>query len=325
MDASHVCILATRAIRRCLSSVSKKIPRFLWRTARNLVCATGWGQRIVTPPERLASRFGPDDAAYGIRVFLQHYEALEGAGFRAADRILEVGPGRNLGTALLMWAINRSRSRDGDVTVILWDVFPNLVLDSGTIRKTAVSLLQSEAFETVVAKFPNEQLAGTLREVSLGIANPDIRYRLQPLSKLASGGEADNLSLVYSQAAIEHVWEISAFWQTIIGLTKVGGWHSHRIDLADHGRRETNYVEMLEWSPTTYWLMMRFVPGAINRWRASTHLKFVARSGLRILRSNRETRDRLPIERHELHRSFRDLDDVDLRTTAIDIIGVKVE
>ena len=77
--------------------------------------------------------------------------------------------------------------------------------------------------------------------------------------------------------------ERADFWRAIIGLTKAGGWHSHRIDLSDHGRRETNYIEMLEWSPISYYLTMRFIPGAINRWRASTHMTFLAEAGLKIL------------------------------------------
>ena len=135
---------------------------------------------------------------------------------------------------------------------------------------------------------------------------------------------ATHVALVYSQAAIEHVWHVSDFWKAIIGLTRTpGGWHSHRIDMADHGRRDTNYIEMLEWSPLSYWLTMRFVPGGINRWRASMHTDFVVQNGLAIRSATRVTRAELPIPRSRLNRTFRSLDDLDLRTTAIDIVAVK--
>jgi hypothetical protein len=87
-----------------------------------------------------------------------------------------------------------------------------------------------------------------------------------------AAGEANDVALVYSQAAIEHIWYVADLWRAIIGMTKPGSWHSHRTDLADHGCRESNYIEMLEWSPLGYWLTTRFVPGAINRWRASLYM-----------------------------------------------------
>lgn len=162
-----------------------------------------------------------------------------------------------------------------------------------------------------------------LGAVALGKLRPDIRYRVHPLAELIFAGEANDIALVYSHAAIEHIWNIADFWATIIRLTKAGGWHSHRIDLADHGRRESNYIEMLEWSPLGYWLTMRFIPGSINRWRASKHLDFLSQNGLKVLCALRETREILPITHSRINRAFRHLDDHDIRTTAVDIVAVK--
>jgi hypothetical protein len=77
----------------------------------------------------LTIRFGSGDADYALRVFLRHYRQLSAIGFLTADKILEVGPGRNLGTSVLMWAMNHSQVA-GPVTVILWDAFPNMVVDA---------------------------------------------------------------------------------------------------------------------------------------------------------------------------------------------------
>ena len=82
-----------------------------------------WGRSLLFPSQSLATRFGRDDADYALSVFLHHYRQLSAAGFRTADKILEVGPGRNVGTSLLMWALNHARSGRA-VTVILWDAFP---------------------------------------------------------------------------------------------------------------------------------------------------------------------------------------------------------
>jgi len=252
-----------------------------------------------------------------------HYRQLSAAGFCTADKILEAGPGRNVGTSLLMWALNHSRG--GAVTVILWDVFPNMVVDANAVKEAARDLLDSPVFRDVQKALPDDRMDQTLGAIARGELLPDIRYRVQPLPELITAGEANGVTLVYSQAAIEHIWNVADFWRAIIGLTSPGGWHSHCIDLADHGRRESNYIEMLEWSPLGYWLTMRFVPGAINRWRACTHLEFLARNGLKILCATREARETLPIPRSRINRAFRSLDELDLRTTALDLVTVKAE
>jgi hypothetical protein len=95
-----------------------------------------WGRSLLFPSFSLATDFGPDDADYAISVFLHHYRHLSAAGFRTADKILEVGPGRNVGTSLLMWALNQSLSRR-EVTVILRDVFPNMVVDGNAVKEAA--------------------------------------------------------------------------------------------------------------------------------------------------------------------------------------------
>ena len=40
---------------------------------------------------------------------------------------------------------------------------------------------------------------------------PDIRYRVQALPDLIAAGEANDVALVYSQAAIEHIWHVADF------------------------------------------------------------------------------------------------------------------
>ena len=288
-----------------------------------MLCCTPWGRNAFFPQETLSTRFGRGDAEYAISVFLHHYRQLSAAGFKVADRILEVGPGRNVGTSLLMWALNHSRSTK-PVTAILWDVFPNMVVDGNALVEAGRALLDSPALERVLDALPNDGIDQTIAMVTRGELLPDIRYRINPLAELIEAGEANDIALVYSQAAIEHIWHIGEFWHTIITLTRTpGGWHSHRIDLADHGRRETNYLEMLEWSRLSYWLTMRFIPGAVNRWRASIHTGFVVQNGLTILSASRVTRTKLPIPPSRLNRAFRSLDELDLRTIAIDLVAVK--
>lgn len=296
--------------------------RFMWRASRNLVCAFPSGRRRLFPLQALSRNFGRGDADYAIRVFLHHYRQLDAAGFRSARRVLEVGPGRNLGTALLMWVLNRRRS-GRDVTVVLWDVFSNMSVARADLQGVAQSLLEVPALHDLAREIDHLALVLDLKAVRDGDTMPDIRYLIQPLAQFAESVGAERFDLIYSQAAIEHIWDIESFWTTIIGLTAIGGWHRHRIDLADHGRRETNYIEMLEWSPLAYWLTMRFVPGAINRWRASMHLDFIQRQGMTVKSVQREMRPALPVPRNRIHATFRNLANSDLRTTALDLVAVR--
>lgn len=278
---------------------------------------------MLFPQDRLAARFGRGDVDYAWRVFHHHSNMLENTGFSSAERILEVGPGRNLGSSLLWWAYSEAKSGNA-VAVVCWDVFKNANPEtSGYWASLASELLEAQSAEEQAAEL--NQVRARLREVAQGRRQPQITYRVEPLQVLEDVMTVTRtqFDLIYSQAAIEHIWHIDTFWEAMVRLTRQGGWHSHRIDLADHGRRETNYIEMLEWSRSGYWLTMRFIPGATNRWRASHHLNKLESLGLEIVEARREERDRLPIPLNQVSGEFRTLGEEELRTTTVDVVAIK--
>jgi hypothetical protein len=302
-----------------------KLQRFLWRASRNMLCLTPPGRRLMFPSAVLASRFGRGDAEYAWNVFSHHLTQLQAAGFQSACNVLEIGPGRNLGTALLWWTFLTSDNESEPVRIVCWDVFENATPDAiGFWPELAQDLLEElpETFENGSAVFP---IRHRLLEVAEGRSIPGIVYRVAPLAafETAMGSVGITFDLVYSHAAIEHIWHIDEFWNAMGRLTAPHGWHSHRIDLADHGRRETNYIEMLEWSRLGYWLTMRFIPGAINRWRACHHLEKLSALDFKILIQKRSLADCLPIQSYCLSAAFRRLDEIELRTTALDVVGIR--
>lgn len=298
--------------------MSIKPVRFVWRVLRNLVCAAPGGASLLFPSTRLANAFGRGDAEYAWAVFQHHDAQLRQANARNPRRVLEVGPGRNLGTALLFWASRRGASET--LAIVCWDVFKNASPETpGFWEATAQALIEAadKSSPAMSAILP------TLHEVARGVTRPAIVYQVQPIAALVAGNsaEAARFDLVYSHAAIEHVWSIESFWTSLAGVTASQGWHSHRIDLADHGRRETNYIEMLEWSPLAYWITMRFVPGATNRWRASRHLAKIKALGFQIVYENRVMEPSLPIAKNRLSAEFRALADDELKTIALDVVA----
>lgn len=298
--------------------------RFLWRVSRNLLCVTDSGRRLLFPNDLLASRFGRSDAEYAWGVFSHHLSQLTAAGFRSADRLMEVGPGRNLGTALLWWCFLTSDNENKPVKIVCWDVFENAKPNiAGFWPALAKTLLASPAQSLEGGDM--SAIRERLLEVAEGRVFPKIAYRVEPLIELEKEmrSEGHTIGLVYSHAAIEHIWHIDEFWNVMGRLTSQDAWHSHRIDLADHGRRESNYIEMLEWSRLGYWLTMRFVPGAINRWRACRHLAKISDIGFKILFQQRSQSYCLPVPLHQLSPEFRQLGEIELRTTALDIVAIK--
>lgn len=304
--------------------LKNKSLRFIWRVSRNLLCLVPMTRRMLFPQDRLATAFGRGDAEYAWRVFHHHFNMLQSTGGSSASRILEIGPGRNLGTSLLWWVYFNAKNGP-DVEIVCWDVFRNASPGENSYwANLAGELLDSTPEE--LQETESDLILGGLREIVEGRRQPQISYRVEPLNVFEDVMKANNtkFNLVYSQAAIEHIWDIDAFWGTIVRLTEESGRHSHRIDLADHGSRESNYIEMLEWSRLGYWLTMRFIPGAINRWRAVHHLNKLESLGMKIIDVRREMRERLPIPLSKVASEFRNLSNDELRTTAVDLVGAKL-
>lgn len=306
--------------------IKNKPLRFIWRMSRNSLCLLPFCRRLLFPQENLAARFGRGDAEYAWSVFNRHFNRLRRVGFESAQWILEVGPGRNLGTALLWWAYLSSK-KEHSVSVICWDVFKNASPEeSGYCARLSDELLATRNRQPLENQETDTGIIlPWLEEVAAGHVQPQVLYRVEPLTAFESFSREHALQfdLNYSQAAIEHIWHIERFWEAMIRLTRVGGLHSHRIDLADHGRRDNNYIEMLQWSWLTYWLTMRFIPGATNRWRAWNHLNKLETLGMRIVDSEREFRAQLPIPQNLVASEFRNMDEEELRTTALDVVALK--
>lgn len=304
--------------------VIEKAKRFCWRLSQNLVCFIPAGRHLLFPTEALASRFGRGDTDYAWSVISHHLTKLESVGFKSANSVLEIGPGRNLDSALLWWAYLSTEHGSHLVDIVCWDVFSNAKPDvDGFWPGLAQGLL-----EKLPMSFEGRDLSLTRRrlmEVAEGSACPRISYRVEPLAELeaAMNRSGQRFVLVYSQAAIEHIWFIEAFWETVGRLTASAGWHSHRIDLADHGRRETNYIELLEWSRMGYWLTMRIIPGATNRWRACQHLAKLSDLGFKLLMKHRSQQPHLPIPLQRVSGEFRQLGEAELRTTALVDVALK--
>lgn len=208
--------------------------RVAWRLARNILSAVPAGRQMLFPQREMAGKFGRGDSAYAWQLFNYHLTLLQKSNLEVGSKILEVGPGRNLGTALLWWAFCKPIGRD-DVEVTCWDVFPNSCVDVPGFWQNLAKALRDQDSATESIETANS-IRSVLLYVEDGRMHPSIRYIVTPQATFhrESLQSKKSFDFVVSHAAIEHVWHIDALWEMLVELTAQNGIHSHLKDLADH-------------------------------------------------------------------------------------------
>jgi hypothetical protein len=284
--------------------------RFGWRVGRNLVAASP-ARGLLFARDQLADRFSCEAPQYALSVFRSHRARLDAAGApRTFDSILELGPGTAIGVSLLFWA-DSVAAGTAPKEIVLWDAFANM---------RELGLRATRAAAALAELVPGE-LAEVLRS-AVGPDSPPLRYELGSVRDMSSLG-AGRFDLVYSQSALECVWEIEGCWRMLARSSAVGAWHSHQMNLMDHGRHE-NYLEMCQWSRAAYFCSMRWIPGAPNRWRAGQHLQAMQANGLDVITANRLLADEMPIPRRQLAEPFRSMSQRELLTTVLQTVARRV-
>ena len=286
-----------------------KTARGVKRLGMNLACMTPIGRRLILPPAQRAKDFGPADAGYSWRLFGRQFDRLREVGYEpTARRILDVGPGRNIGSSLLWWAA----SGGGSVSVVLWDTYANMIVDAEALRVSAQALMDSDE------RREDESMHALLKGVAEGQTCPDVKYIVSRPEELGSQN-SELFDLVLSHSCFEHIWDPVPTLAMLAHQTAPEGWHFVQIDLMDHGSRQTNYLEMLEWSDSVYWWTTRFI-GGVNRWRAQQYVDLYQLLRLKIIAEDRRSADQLPIPRERLAKRFQDLPDRELLTTELVLI-----
>ena len=134
-------------------------------------------------------------------------------------------------------------------------------------------------------------------------------------------GSKGALDMVFSQAVMEHVEQVSATYSALYKWLRPGGFMSHTIDYKSHG-----YTR--DWNG--HWAISEFVwkivkgnrPYMINRLPHSAHIEGMKRAGFKIVGEMKRNSE--PIARHKLSNEFRTLSDDDLLTSGAFIQAVKL-
>ena len=126
--------------------------------------------------------------------------------------------------------------------------------------------------------------------------------------------ERDSIDLVFSQAVLEHVDELSAVYRSMHAWLAPTGLMSHQVDLTSHGWAN-------EWNG--HWAhsdsMWKLIRGPdtwlINREPKSTHLRLLEESGFRLLSCD-SFRQPNTLTKRSLAKRFRNLSEDDLTTSS---------
>jgi SAM-dependent methyltransferase len=292
---------------------------------------------------RICGRGGGDtkSARYCYSVWMRHLVAAFESGLWTSPKtVAELGPGDSLGVGLAALV-------SGVETYHAFDVVEHAqVKRNQAVLEEIVSLYRSRADIPGEAEFPEVRpnLASyafprhILTEEGLAEALADARlirirdaverqnahgsmvdYRTRWFDEVAI--ERDSIDLLFSQAVLEHVDDLTGAYRAMSLWLKPGGLLSHEIDFRCHNTaREWNghwkYSEAI-------WRVIRGKRAyLLNREPCSRHLEVMAENGFDLVGGSQ---DRLEsrLAKHDLALRFRQISDDDLTTSTAHLQAVK--
>lgn len=287
-------------------------------------------------PGLLPDRPGGGDsqsARYCYSVWLRHLVMAHARGYADVPKVVaELGPGNSLGVGLAALLSGAERCVALDV-VAHSDLATNLdVFDELVTLFQARAPIPHDADMAEVKPalddygFPHTLLSDSVLDTSLDpariaairasliepdTAQPYIVYKA-PWNDAATI-ETDAVDMIYSQAVLEHVDDLSGTYQAMHSWLKPGGLMSHQIDFKCHGTASTwnghwRYSDFL-------WRLYRGKRNhLINRMPFSHHQQLLTETGFEAL-FNRPVTSATELQRAQLAPRFRHLTDTDIRTS----------
>jgi len=261
--------------------------------------------------------------------------------------IAELGPGDSIGVglaALLTGAnkyyaldIQKYAHRETDIEILnellsLFaattaipgkDEFPQITPEISSLRfphdilteKRLARSLATERVEQIrqaLLKLDENGTSGKSSEIEI--------YYLAPW-RISAEIEDNSVDLIISQAALEHIEDLSDAYSSMSRWLRPGGMISHQIDFSAHGLAD-------EWNG--HWaysdLLWKLIRGKrqwlINRHPYSVHRKLIEQNGFEIIRVIKE-QDTSGFINSRLDRQFANISDEDLTTRTAYILAVK--
>jgi SAM-dependent methyltransferase len=259
-----------------------------------------------------------DLVRYPMGVFRKHAAILQTyrqQGITDAQ-VLEIGPGGNVGSSLLMLLAGAQR-----VTCI--DRMPWV---RGTQLDHLYTAIIAQAAQDPATYLVAPQFLEQARSDPKGLAESlldRIVYRA-PESINTTTLPDSTFDFIFSNACFEHFADPGTAIAQIARLIRPGGVTSHQIDLRDH-RDFGRPLGHLRYSERMWWLAnVRLPNGVRNRWRASEYYASFEQNGLELVqRSATQSTVVTEEQRQRFNKHFRDMTLEDLSVIDILVVAIK--
>ena len=291
---------------------------------------------------KLKGSGGTFSARYCYAVWFRHLISIyEKTGKKNFSKIAEIGPGDSIGVGLLALLLGVEKYYAFDV-VKFANVEKNL-----KIFYQLIDLLKAREKVPDYKEFPkinpflnnydfpyqiysNEFLDFCLREerikkIEYSILNQNIKdsliYYYNDKDIFNNKVQRDTMDLIFSQATMEHVDDITFHYKSMQKLLKKEGLISHSIDFRCHGYA-SQWDKHWEYSDL-YWKLLRGKrPYLINRMPLSKHLNLIESNNFKVL-ENQIVKLNSNIVNKNKYKKLKDFQDYDFTASVSYILGEK--
>ncbi len=298
-----------------------------WKIRPVLTGLLTWLPLLNAWRQRRATTGGTDSARYCYSVWLRHLLTLHRYGFKAKGaRIGELGPGDSIGTGLAALLSGARQYVGLDIVpfsaradlITIYDELTQMyfrrepIPDDSEFPRIRPQLnsydFPHQLLESVIDGTKVKTIRNDLeRDINEGFY---VNYRA-PWSSSKEVAPA-SLDLIFSQAVLEHVDDLTATYKAMSAWLKSGGYASHVIDFRSHG---LSPFWNGHWAYSDReWRMVRgrreFL---LNREPLSVHLSCAAKAGFKVLLLRAEYDDSCGLPTRHLSQRFRAIDTNDFQ------------
>ncbi|HLW01565.1 MAG TPA: class I SAM-dependent methyltransferase [Ktedonobacterales bacterium] len=254
-------------------------PKTTLTLGKNIVKNLALGNPLIAARYQRRARQENDpekaEASYPLTVFHRHVTALEPLrGNLAGADVLEIGPGGNVGFALLALLAGAHSAACLDVAPLQQRETPELY---ATLVKTAATFPDTYLVDPALLERARQDPDALARELLARVT-----YHA-PMDLARNSLPDASLDVICSHTCFEHFADPTGAAIQIARLLRPGGVTSHQIDLRDH-RDFDHPLEFLAYSETLWRLSTSHMPNAVRtRWRASQYRAAFEKQGLEVV------------------------------------------
>jgi Methyltransferase domain len=274
---------------------------------RHLILADA--ARPLTRVPHCVAELGPGDSiGIGLAALLSGAEK-----YFALDLVKYTEPRRDLAVFEELLRLYRNRA-----PLPADDEFPLLKPRLGGYE-FPVRLLSAERMERALSQ---ERVARIRASLTAG-GGPDSMITYCAPWTGESSIHRHSVDMIYSQAVLEHVDDLSGAYRAMRSWLKPGGLMSHQIDFTCHGKADT-WDGHWTFSDASWRIVVGRRPYLLNRIPRSTHLRLLEDSGFEVLREQ-PVRAATSLRPASLAARFRAMSEADRTTSGTFVIAAPID